>query len=265
VRVELSRDGGASYAALDSQAVNYGSLVWTVTGPGTQAAKVRIRSVASGAAVDSSDAPFTIAAASIAVVPPIVLFGDVQTGTTARETTFVQNSGTDTLRIAQVTVDSAAFRVVRFPARVAPGRVDTMIFSFSPTAVRTYTGAALVTSNASPSATVVQLSGNGAIINAVGVPRGVPDAFALQQNYPNPFNPSTDIRFALPQASLVSLAAYNTLGEKVATIMEGPMEAGWHTVRWTAPAGSGGLPSGVYLVRMNAAGYEGVIKALLLK
>jgi glucose/arabinose dehydrogenase len=265
VRVELSRDGGASYAPIDSQAVNYGGLSWTVTGPGTQNAKLRIRSVLSGAVVDSSDAPFTIAAASIAVVPPIVLFGEVQISTTARETTFVQNPGTDTLRITQVTVDSTAFRVVRFPAAVRPGGIDTMVVSFSPLVARAYSGTARIVSNGVPSPLLVQLSGIGAIINAAREETGVPGEFTLLQNYPNPFNPATEIRFGLPAASDVSLDVYNSLGERVATLLGGPMAAGWHSVRWSARTEGGALPTGVYLARLRAGGSAKVIKLLLMR
>jgi glucose/arabinose dehydrogenase len=266
VRVELSRDGGATYAAVDSQAANLGGLVWTVTGPGTQNARIRILSVAAGTVVDSSDAPFTIAAAAIAVVPPIVLFGDVQFGTTARETTFVQNAGTDTLRIAQVTVDSAAFAVVRYPTSVRPGGVDTLIVSFSPTAVRAYSGTLRIVSNGVPSPLTLPLSGAGAIINSVGGGPGIPAGFTLEQNYPNPFNPATQIRFGLPAASPVTLEVFDALGQLVATPLRRAMEAGWHTVRWEARGGDGSaLPSGLYLARLSAGTETRTIKLLLVR
>src|SRR5690606_8210014 len=55
-----------------------------------------------------------------------------------------------------------------------------------------------------------------------------PKDFALYQNYPNPFNPSTTIKFSLPNKSNLSLNVYNMLGEKVAEIFKGEMEAGYH-------------------------------------
>jgi hypothetical protein len=94
----------------------------------------------------------------------------------------------------------------------------------------------------------------------------VPTTFALSQNYPNPFNPTTSIRVALPVDATVSLAVYNTLGQKVAELMNGPVGAGYHDVRFDATK----LASGLYIYRMVAKGSDGkdftsVQKMLLVK
>jgi hypothetical protein len=66
-------------------------------------------------------------------------------------------------------------------------------------------------------------------------------------SYPNPFNPLTTIRFSLPHASHVKLTVYNTLGERVSTLVDEEKAAGVHNVRFDASS----LASGVYLYRVG--------------
>jgi hypothetical protein len=81
----------------------------------------------------------------------------------------------------------------------------------------------------------------------------LPVQYALQQNYPNPFNPSTELRFDLPEPSVVKLTVYNILGQEVATLVNGVVEAGFQSVEWNTGNTSGkSFASGVYLYRMKA-------------
>jgi len=90
----------------------------------------------------------------------------------------------------------------------------------------------------------------------------VPGSFELGQNYPNPFNPSTKIDFQLPEASVVSLKVYNTLGELVLTEIEGrSMSAGNYTVTINAAT----LPSGVYLYQISTPSFQQTRKMVLMK
>lgn len=80
-----------------------------------------------------------------------------------------------------------------------------------------------------------------------------PASFRLDQNYPNPFNPSTTIRFSLPEAAHVRLTIYNALGQEVATLVDGAMNAGVQEITWNSRSDAGSfVPSGVYLYRMEA-------------
>ncbi len=88
-----------------------------------------------------------------------------------------------------------------------------------------------------------------------------PTAYQLDQNYPNPFNPTTEIRFSLPEESKVVLEIYNLTGAKVATLVNGRMSAGFHSVNFDA----GQLPSGVYLYKIKANGFSSTKKMSLLK
>lgn len=78
---------------------------------------------------------------------------------------------------------------------------------------------------------------------------GVPVEFSMSQNYPNPFNPTTKITYALPVNSHVTLELYAITGQKVATILNSNVEAGYYDV----PVNMSGynLSSGVYMYRFS--------------
>jgi hypothetical protein len=95
---------------------------------------------------------------------------------------------------------------------------------------------------------------------------GLPKEFQLAQNFPNPFNPGTRIGFDLPRSCRVKLEVFNVLGQKVRTLIEGPMAAGTHAVNWDARKDDGGtVSSGVYLYQLTAGDYVFARKMLLLK
>ena len=89
----------------------------------------------------------------------------------------------------------------------------------------------------------------------------IPNDFLLEQNYPNPFNPSTNIKFALPSGSNVKLNIYNTLGEEVAELVNGYLDAGTYTYRFDASD----MTSGVYIYTLQTAGQTISKKMTLLK
>ena len=75
--------------------------------------------------------------------------------------------------------------------------------------------------------------------------------FALGQNYPNPFNPSTTFSYSIPVASNVSLEVFNTLGEKIITLVNEFKLAGNYNVKWNAS----GYPSGIYFYQLRAGNF----------
>src|SRR5262249_19579207 len=70
-------------------------------------------------------------------------------------------------------------------------------------------------------------------------PVEIPKTFAVSANYPNPFNPTTTIDFDLPEASKVSMAVYNVLGQRVATLIDGEVAAGYQSVTWNTENNEG--------------------------
>ncbi len=91
-------------------------------------------------------------------------------------------------------------------------------------------------------------------ISATGIKdiASIPSDFILSQNYPNPFNPTTTFTFGVPQSSYVTLDVYNLLGQKVASLINGVLDAGYHETVLSHAELTTGSTSGVYFYRLQA-------------
>jgi hypothetical protein len=85
----------------------------------------------------------------------------------------------------------------------------------------------------------------------------------MKQNYPNPFNPVTTIEFALRTPEFVTLEIYNTIGQRVATLLEGNLNPGSYKVDFDASSLS--ITSGIYFYRISAGDFTAVKKMILTK
>ncbi|MDP3024809.1 MAG: T9SS type A sorting domain-containing protein [candidate division Zixibacteria bacterium] len=94
----------------------------------------------------------------------------------------------------------------------------------------------------------------------------LPEAFSLSQNYPNPFNPQTVIKYTLPKDCHVELTIYNTLGQKVKTLVNQYQSAGYKMVHWNSTNDKGNeVSSGIYFYKIKAGRYTDVKKMMVLK
>ena len=94
----------------------------------------------------------------------------------------------------------------------------------------------------------IDFDGSSKIYDAVEVDFETVKEYSLAQNYPNPFNPTTEINYNLAKSGNVTLKVYNILGSEVATLENGFMEAGKHSVKFNAKD----FTSGVYFYTIKA-------------
>jgi len=105
-------------------------------------------------------------------------------------------------------------------------------------------------------------SGLAAITSAeVAVPLG-PEPFELSQSIPNPSAGQALIRYTLPAAAAVTLAAYDVQGRRVATwLNHEPQSAGQHEIAVRAA----GWRPGMYLYRLEAGGRSATRKMIVVR
>jgi len=92
-------------------------------------------------------------------------------------------------------------------------------------------------------------------------PTSAPPAVTLHGASPNPFNPATEIAFDLPRAGKVQLVVYDLAGHRVATLVDGTLPAGPHSVQFRADR----LGSGAYFYELRGEGYRETRKMMLVK
>ena len=103
---------------------------------------------------------------------------------------------------------------------------------------------------------------DGGGVTSVSTPPGDhPEGFTLYQNYPNPFNPTTSIDFELSHPSFTTLKVLDPVGRLVATLLEGEMTAGRHSIRWNATP----FASGLYFYSLRSGSFWSVKKLILQK
>jgi len=105
------------------------------------------------------------------------------------------------------------------------------------------------------------VTGKIVAVPEVAVDDAAPASFAVAQNSPNPFNPTTTINYTVPESGNVTVDIFNVAGQKVASLVNGQMSAGSHSVVWNAAKCS----AGVYFYTVKAGNHTKTMKMTLLK
>lgn len=81
------------------------------------------------------------------------------------------------------------------------------------------------------------------------------------KNYPNPFNPETTIEFELPTSTFVNLSVYNSIGQKIATVVNDYYEEGIYKKIFDGSI----YPSGIYFCILKTNERSVIRKIMLVK
>jgi hypothetical protein len=87
------------------------------------------------------------------------------------------------------------------------------------------------------------------------------EPLALFSPSPNPCRGSATVLYRLEDAGRVTLSVHDVVGREIARLDDGARRAGTHRVALDAAA----LTSGVYFVRLRAAGHEQSRKFLVVR
>lgn len=107
------------------------------------------------------------------------------------------------------------------------------------------------------------LDNNSAVSNnkANEYNKAKPDSYLLNQNFPNPFNPSTQIRFAVPHYSFITLKIYDMMGREVKNLVNEYKQAGYYNVTFDGS----NLASGIYIYKLITGDFTDTRKMILIK
>ncbi|MDH4037393.1 MAG: YCF48-related protein [Candidatus Krumholzibacteria bacterium] len=113
------------------------------------------------------------------------------------------------------------------------------------------------------------ISINGPVIQTAnfvpGITPAAPSVLTMLANAPNPFRDETDIRFGLPRTSDVDLEVFDVAGRRIFADSVPGMGAGWQSYRLDANRSDIDLRTGIYFVRISAAGATQTVRILLLR
>ena len=87
------------------------------------------------------------------------------------------------------------------------------------------------------------------------------NTYELFNNYPNPFNPTTQIKYQIPDAGLVTLKLYDVLGNEVIELVNEVKNSGVYSVEFNAE----NLASGVYIYKLSVNSFVDIKKMVLLR
>ncbi len=108
---------------------------------------------------------------------------------------------------------------------------------------------------------IVNTNRSGMANYTLDITSALPETDLIAQNYPNPFNPTTKIEYAVTETQDVKIEVFDSIGRKVATLVNNQMPAGFYSVDFDGS----GLASGVYIYRIVTDNTVSSKKMVLIK
>jgi hypothetical protein len=255
-KIEYSTDDGATWSeVIASVPASSGSYTWTVPNTPSSQCLVRVSDASNSAAYDISDANFTIYVPTVTLTAPnggeswlVSTFQQINwtsENITSVKIEYSTDNGTSWLSVVDsrpAGTGSHNWIIPNTPSTECLVRISDVIHP-------------LVNDVSDNTFTIVGTS------SVQEIKSGVPKVFALQQNYPNPFNPTTKIRFDLPEQEQVVIEVFNQIGEKISTILNSNLIAGYYEIEFNAS----NLPSGLYFYRILSGDFTQTKKMIFMK
>ena len=244
VDVVLSRDHGATWSPIATGIANTGSLAWTVTGPATDDALLRVTASDASAnrGVDVSNAAWKIVSPLVSVDAALFRAEPVEEG----------------IRLAWEFADPSllsSIGVERGPTASGPWSelgLDLSLEGFATVALdrtaevgRTYFYRLVVTYR----------DGGSEVVGPLSATAGGPiKEFAFAEVTPNPTRDRAVVGYAVPFDAEVSVLLYDLQGREVAVLARGTHRPGVYQATWSGEVDGAPARAGVYFLRLNGPG-----------
>ena len=104
------------------------------------------------------------------------------------------------------------------------------------------------------------------LIASASVPESAADGVAFAPPWPNPARTTTTLKFAMTTSGRASVAAFDLEGRRIATIADGELAAGDHTLTWDLrDAGGRRVPPGLVFLRVAIPAGTSVRRLLIAR
>jgi subtilisin family serine protease len=242
VDLELSRDNGGTWSTIATGVANSGSFPWTVTGPTTNNALLRVtaRDAANNAGVDVSNSVWAIVDSPVAVVVAQFRAEPVADGVRL-VWEFTDPSLFTRVAVERGTTGTGPWSEV--DAEISLDGTSTVALDRSVLAGHTYYYRLAATYR----------DGGTAAFGPLSATAGRPiTEFALESITPNPTGNQAVIEYSVPHASDVSVVMFDLQGRAVATLASGRHPVGRYQVTWGGEVKGGKAAAGVYFIRLKS-------------